>query len=369
MPHELTGPGSLDRRPDAISSDYSFAYTFGPVQLSDFSQGLLNRAWRIRADNNLGSVLLSRANDANTDWEPETVLFNYAGAPVVEVDAAFDQQGRVFVCCERSSGVAGASELWFYYFNGLVGDYTLENFGPGRTPRAILDSPLDPAIADVLVFYADDANDRISYRQQRDRYQVVYPTPVLGSANKFVEDAVRSESYRIYVYYSVRNIDLGQYTLEHIESLMYPVINQAEDFLTFAATVREIGGVLEKALIIFTDDLATYPIADGPVLGKDDRLAFGASFGAGGDLHDTLITHTLFDTEQLTFGAAFGPGGTLVVVGPTIINHTLFDTEQLSFGAGFGAGGVLFVALISNTIFDPDNLTFSAGFGAGGTLV
>lgn len=354
MPHEIVGPGSLDRRPDAISSDYSFAYTFGPVQLSDFSLGLLNRAWRVRAD--AGSVLLSRANDANDAWEPEVELFAYDPAsPVIEIDAAFDQQGRVFVCTERASGVDGASELWFYYFNGLVGDYTFENFGPGRTPRAILDSPTDPAIADVLVFYMDDANDRISYRQQRDRYQTVYATPVTGSADKYLEDAVRSESYRIYVYYSLRDQVAGRYVIEHIESLLYPVLLSLEDLMT-ASTEFGQEGDIHEALLFST-------------LFDPESQTASADFGPPGELHETLITFVLFEHDDQTASAAFGPGGTLIVTGPTTINSTIFDPESQTASASFGAGNTIRVSLISSTIYDPDTMTASATFGAGGTLV
>lgn len=180
MPHVLIGPGSIDRRPDAFSSDYLFAHSFGPVQISDFSQGLYVRIWRARVDNATGTVYLCRNNATNDAWEAEIVLFNFIGAPILEMDAAFDQQGHVFVCAERATGVAGASQVWAYYFNGLVGDYAFEMKGAGRTPKALLDDTFDTTNADVLLFYMNDPVG-MCYRYQRDRFNTEY-TVVLAAS-------------------------------------------------------------------------------------------------------------------------------------------------------------------------------------------
>jgi hypothetical protein len=171
MPHVITGQGSIDRRPDAFSSNYLFAHAWGPVQLSDFSLGLYNRAWRVRVDNTTHTFYLARANDTNDAWEAETVVFAFAGTDVLEMDACFDQQGRVFVCAERPTGAAGASEIWAYYFDPIAGAYTFVSKGAGRTPKCVLDDVIDPNIGDILLFYVNPVNG-VCWRQQRDRYNV-----------------------------------------------------------------------------------------------------------------------------------------------------------------------------------------------------
>jgi hypothetical protein len=171
MPHEISGPGSIDRRPDAISSNYLFAHSWGPVQLGDFSQGLYNRPWRVRADNDTKKFYLARANDANTAWEAETEVFTFVGADIIEMDACFDQQGRVFVCAERATGAGGASEIWAYFLDPFVPGYVFVQKATGRTPRCILDDVVDTALGDVLMFYVNPVNG-VCWRQQRDRYNI-----------------------------------------------------------------------------------------------------------------------------------------------------------------------------------------------------
>jgi hypothetical protein len=169
MPHQIIGPGSIDRRPDTFSANYLFAHAWGPVALSDFSKGLLNRPWRIRADNATKTVYLARANDANDAWEAETVVFTWTGIDLIEMDACFDQQGRIFVCAERASGSGGASEIWAYYFDSLLGQYTFVAKTAGRTPKCVLDDVVDTTLGDVLLFYVNPASG-VCWRQQRDRY-------------------------------------------------------------------------------------------------------------------------------------------------------------------------------------------------------
>jgi hypothetical protein len=162
---------STEHRPDAISLDYHTCYTLGPVQIGDFSAGPIDRAWRVRCTGNV--VYRARLNDDRTDFDPEQVLFQFAGVAPTEIDAAFDQAARILVCMERATGIEGQPELWIYYFDPFAADYILTKFGNGRTPRAVLDDVQDSSNADILVFYMND-NVGMCYRQQRDRYAVEY---------------------------------------------------------------------------------------------------------------------------------------------------------------------------------------------------
>ena len=160
---------SLERRPDAISYDYLTAFSLGPIQLGDFSAGPVNRAWRVRARGN--TVYAARQNDAGDDFEADSIVFSFTGLLATEIDAAFDQSAHILVCMERPTGVGGSSEIWIYFYDPFLANYALTNFGPGRTPRAVLDDILDSANADILVFYLVD-NTGLCWRQQRERYTV-----------------------------------------------------------------------------------------------------------------------------------------------------------------------------------------------------
>ena len=162
---------SLERRPGALTLNYLTCFTLGPRDLADPNAGAVDRAWQIRYDPALLSFYASRANDTNTDWLPEVFLFNHVGAPFDEIDAAFDQQAHIVVAGQR------AGHVWIYFFDGLLGGFSFQDFGPGRTPKILLDNPFDVSNSDVLVFYIDDAANKIRFLQQRDRYLVVYDTP------------------------------------------------------------------------------------------------------------------------------------------------------------------------------------------------
>lgn len=174
--YEVDG-ASVVLRPDAVVVDHQTAFTLGPVAISDPSGGLVACVWRVRLVGQ--EVHVCRANASGNGWQPETVLFSIDDGlgPVTELDFAFEQTGNPVVCCERPTGEGGASEIWIYFYDATVPGNVFRNFGAGRTPRAILDRPLEIADSDVEVFYISDSKGRIVYRQQRDRYEVEIDTP------------------------------------------------------------------------------------------------------------------------------------------------------------------------------------------------
>lgn len=168
---------SIVRRPDAISFDYLTAHTVGPVQLGVTSQGIVSWVWRARAT--ATQVFIARENATRDGWDAETLLFNYGGVAISEMDFCFDQNGQPIVVADR------ADVLWIYYNDITLGGYGFRSFGPGRTPRAVLDDPLDVNGSDVLVFYVD-ADLGIVYRQQRERYATVYLTTDAGANPEYI---------------------------------------------------------------------------------------------------------------------------------------------------------------------------------------
>jgi hypothetical protein len=51
---------SIDRRPDAVSSDYLTSFTLGPNDQGDVSGGMVDRLWRVRLEGN--TIYVSRTN-------------------------------------------------------------------------------------------------------------------------------------------------------------------------------------------------------------------------------------------------------------------------------------------------------------------
>lgn len=231
--HTVSG-ASIERRPDAIAMDYCHALALGPDVIGETPVNrLFTRVWKARADNGTGTVWLARANDAGTAFEAETALFNYAGLPILELDVTFEQNGRAVIVAERATGAAGASEVWIYWYDPSLAAFSFEVMGAGRTPRCLLDNPLDTSDSDVLVFYVQDAADAVCYRQQRDRYAVEYTTPLTGGVlvqgealpaigNLFVEDVMRSPDHRLVVLVSAR--ENGRYRYAQLASTLYPYL-------------------------------------------------------------------------------------------------------------------------------------------------
>lgn len=168
--------GSITRRPDAFSADYLTAFTYGPDATGSVVNGLTTHVWKAVADSS--SVTLYRANDANTDYNVTLPLFSYTGSAISEIDIAFDTAGNPVVSAERPTGVSGSAQVWFYYFDSVLLAYTFANMTNGRTPRTLLDNPIGLNNADLLLTYTSGSNNKIFYRQQRDRYQTEYSVPV-----------------------------------------------------------------------------------------------------------------------------------------------------------------------------------------------
>jgi hypothetical protein len=361
--HTIEGPGSLIRRPDAISPDYTYAHLFGPVQLSDFSLGLYNRPWRVRVDNAAKTIYLARANDANTAWEAETVVLVFAGVDILELDAAFDQQGRIFLCAERATGTGGASEVWIYFFNSLLGAYVFTDFGAGRTPRAILDDPLSPNTGDVLVFYIRDAAG-LCWRQQRDRFAVefvaVIPGAVFDAVHSYIEDVYRAIDGRLHVLYSVHDLATGRYNLFHYETVLYPWFMESESW-TMADVPRS--GTL-PSILQYVGPAGTLNPSGFPLDGYDevDPWKFSA-LPQNGLLPTVRFFHTLFDHDDWKFASVPLSGS----VPQVLFFHTLFDHDDWKIGA-VPLSGTVPQVLFLHTLFDIDTWKMAAS-PLSGTLV
>jgi hypothetical protein len=315
---------SFTKRPDALSFDYLTAYSIGPEDIADVSLGPTARVWRARAID--GIVYLSRANAANNDWEAEVALFNYTGE-AVEIDLAFEQAARAVVCLE----IAG--RVWLYWFDSTISAFALTNFTAGRTPRLVLDDLDDTSNSDVLLFYIN--GNTLEYRQQRDRYDPAYATPVTGlDVNYFLEDVFRTTDNRIAVLYSIRNTALGQYSFGRLESTLYPFV-LPEDELDIEQLIQS--GLLDVIVINYTTfDIESLDISQ---LIQSGTLAL------------LVITHELFDKDSLDIAQAI-QSGTLPVV---VIVHDLFDNDEMDIIQQIQSGTLVAIVIV-HTLFDIDSL-------------
>lgn len=226
--HEVVG-ASIIRRPDAISLDYLTAHTLGPIAVADPSRGLVARAWKAWTPDGY-EVRLAGANGAGDAWTYEVLLFTIddGGPPILELDIAFEQNGQPVVCLERATGVGGASEVWIWFYDPTVPGMVLRNFGAGRTPRALLDRPIEIADSDAVVFYVADHLGRIAYRQQRDRYAVEIPTPFEATEDTFLEDAAKMQDRRVVLILSERDQISGTYSLRTATTTLFPLAADTE---------------------------------------------------------------------------------------------------------------------------------------------
>jgi hypothetical protein len=211
---------SITLRPDAVSFDYKTAFTLGPIETGSVESGLFNKVWRFRADDQ-NRILYSVEEGGG--WSEEKVLFTYVGQPVIEIDAAFEQQGRPNVVVQRNTGTNNSPQMWLYWFDPFISNFTFQNLGNGRTPRISLDDWPTTTASDILVFYIDDEINTIRYRVQNDRFNVIYNTPITNTQNIYLEKVAFGSDFRYRVTYSERNTNTGKYELKQLATKLYPI--------------------------------------------------------------------------------------------------------------------------------------------------
>ena len=161
---------------------------------------------------------------------------------VKEIDLAFTQNGDPTVCVQIDN------DIWLYWFDPQINDFTFVKLGPGRNPRIVLDNPDIVPDSDVLLFYMSEDQDALVYRIQRERYENEHVTPVTGVINKFTEEAYKSSGNRLHVLYSERNPTTGRYSLRQLNSKLFPFILPPEG-INVGVSVVSIQNVVAVLLI------------------------------------------------------------------------------------------------------------------------
>lgn len=321
---------STTRRPDAVSVDYLTAFSMGPIGVENVSQGVEARRWKARAthdgvDN--GQVYLSRGNAANNTWEDETLLFEYEGVPIVEMDLAFTLEGSPVIVASRLSGTLAAEHVWQYWLDSIYPGYFFTDRGVGRTPRCALDlfpfvgaAHICPPEVDVQVVYLKPGTGLVRL-EQRDRYTVEYGSPLGYSANRFLEEFFPSSlGRRMVIAYSERNPVLGTYSIKFLYSVPYddsllrrPLFanwsDVGHDFYRSGDGLWRVSAGSDDQYVrvevqddcdgIECEGAADFPAGITPAFGQQPQVATGP-FTAG-------------DARDFTFAMTYG-GGTLSIV-------------------------------------------------------
>lgn len=334
---------STDLRPDAISFDYKTAFTLGPVAVGDVDAGLFQRVWKVwvtqSVDNNTQSVWY--AGSSGGGWSPSQSIFSFTSSrkPVIELDAAFEQLGRFNVVTQRNTNANGGPEVWLYWFDPLDNRFLFQNLGTGRTPRIALDNWTDTTQSDILVFYIDDGEGRIKYRAQKDRFQVVYNTPIVTSENTYLEKAAFASDYRFRVTYSERNPYTGKYELKQLASDRYPV-RFNESYFTTGSFVS--AGILE---LVKTSSL------------YDAESYYTTGSFVTANIQDIIVTRSLYDAESYFTTGSFVTAGILEI----IKTSSLYDAESYFTTGSFVTAGTLDI-LITSSLYDAESYFTTGSF-------
>lgn len=319
---------SITLRPDAVSFDYKTAFTLGPTEIGGGAGGFLfEKVWKIRADDN-NNVWYSV--EEGVGWSAEGLLFSFSGSSAIEIDAAFEQQGRLNVVVQRNTGIDNAPEVWLYWFDPILNNFTFQNLGTGRTPRISLDDWQTLTDSDILVFYVNDTVDRIQYRVQRDRFNIVYNTPITNVENIYLEKVAFATDYRYRVTYSQRNTVTGKYELKQAATRRYPIILPNEPFYVtgsfISATIQELvkTSSLEVESFNATGSVVSMSIRDiilTSSLYNPESFYVTGSFVTAGIL-DLVKTGSL-EVESFYTTGSFVTAGTKEI----LITSSLYDVE------------------------------------------
>lgn len=241
---------STEHRPDALSPDYRTAFTYGPLNLGDTANGVLQKIWKATATTGSGTTTVDIIREDMAGYSTSSTLFSFnhvASGTLQEIDFCFSTDTRPVVCAELSN--AQSSSIFLYWFNPFSAAFEFKRFvTSGSTPRLIIDNT-DPRLqSDVLLFYMSGSQNEVKFLQQRDQYNVVrsIPLPVTASAfeHTYIEDVVKLDDSRVAIFYSRRNTSSSRWEMYRLESVLYPYYVQ-EDALQ--SSISFVSGVLRDA--------------------------------------------------------------------------------------------------------------------------
>lgn len=356
----LGNRGSVDALPDAFAADPLVAYAMGPIALGDVSEGIYTRVWYVRVDNVAKNVLVAVANSGNTAFGSESILFSFTGVVLDDVDIAFDQSGRANVSAGRSTGGGGESHIWLYWYDPLVPDFIFADFGEGRNPRVIMDVPEDPVVSDVMMFYMDDPNNELRYRQQRDRFAIPISSNFSGVTNYKLVELARTTDNRLRAVLTQHVPFTGQYSLTNVETTLLPFSPDAE--------------ALVLGALFISGDNATVVLVPGQG-NIEEAIDLGVAFQSGVMTEPQIVIDPqnsqgsgVSPEEAVELGVEFQSGFIVIIVIVAEPGGTWFEVtpEAVELGTEFQSGAIDDIVL--DATIDPEGMQLGTEFQSG-TLV
>jgi hypothetical protein len=241
---------SQQLRTDAFIYDELSGFDMGPVVVSDPSNGLYARAWKVVASNR--DMYLYGAN--GDVWTLDRLLTSSDTFPTHSVELTWDQNGRPFMCWEEDGMV------WIYYYDPVAEEMTRLELCAGRTPKTRLDVRRQrlSSVSDILLFYLNDTEDCLEYRVQSDRYTVAYQIAAFTDVSaKNLELLAMASNWRLYLWYTEYDSTTETWSLSYWHSAPYPCVaeDEAIQLQTYMirsgiVTLRYKEGSLEESLAI-----------------------------------------------------------------------------------------------------------------------
>lgn len=151
--------------PDSIDPDPFKSYELGGIALQDPTQGLEVQTWWARLYKD--GVTETSNVYIGADLVPEVSFFE--GTDFTEISLAFDQNMNPFIAYMENG------QAKFYWYDTAIEGYTITTLpANSRSPKCCMDDkrPLETAKNDILIAYMRD--DKLYYREERDRYLVEY---------------------------------------------------------------------------------------------------------------------------------------------------------------------------------------------------
>lgn len=317
---------------------------------------------------------------AYKSWEAEIKLFDYNGPLIEESDSAFEQAGRIIFCAQRT--ILGRQEVWLYWFDPIVGGFTFEFISVGRNPRVILDDPFDTTNSDVLLFYIRLTDQRVVYRQQRDRFLIEYETPMVKVPHSYVDlylqDVVKDRSGRLVIIVGLHTINTGRWKYGRLESALYPFVLELEEFTAVAPKFLSGSGLDSVRKSVFILNQIPDPLDGVPVAWLvEEKFTAAVTFTNSGLLNVVLIevaphgslkgdgTPVAFETsiDEFKVPTVVFQSGSLPVV---IIQNVLYDIDEFTAAASYQSGSLIRV-VIDFILYDIDEFQASVTFQSTGS--
>lgn len=137
----------------------------GPVDVNVSDGDLTKRVWGIKIDDGEFIAILRTADE--TGWEKEVSLFTTTG-DCLYPSLTFDQLGKPLVTFMRGG------HGWLWWFNPITATNEVRDMGAVDSITIAIDYPYANLSAETDVTVFTLSAGALSYRIQRDRYDVIY---------------------------------------------------------------------------------------------------------------------------------------------------------------------------------------------------